>query len=104
MFAATLPGIGAYFGNRSFVLHFPNKTRITCANFQLLAGNGTLPCVSNSTSANATAVAGPPSPPWTPAATTPTQSVVSVSGAGVVSTSAWSFGVALLFAAMSFIL
>ena len=26
-------GIGAYFGNRSFVFHFANKTRISCANF-----------------------------------------------------------------------
>ncbi|KAB5580637.1 hypothetical protein GE09DRAFT_1082968 [Coniochaeta sp. 2T2.1] len=32
-FASTAGGIGAFFGNRSFVLHYPNKTRITCANF-----------------------------------------------------------------------
>ncbi|KAJ4397134.1 hypothetical protein N0V93_001358 [Gnomoniopsis smithogilvyi] len=33
-FASTLNGIGAYFGNRSFVFHFANTTRITCANFK----------------------------------------------------------------------
>lgn len=33
-FASTLDGIGAFFGNRSFVFHFGNTTRITCANFQ----------------------------------------------------------------------
>lgn len=32
-FASTVDGIGAFFGNRSFVLHFANTTRITCANF-----------------------------------------------------------------------
>lgn len=32
-FASTQEGIGAFFGNRSFVLHFANKTRIGCANF-----------------------------------------------------------------------
>jgi hypothetical protein len=37
-FASTAEGIGAFFGNRSFVVHFANKTRITCANFQLLGG------------------------------------------------------------------
>ncbi|CAF3450160.1 hypothetical protein SNK03_000674 [Fusarium graminearum] len=32
-YASTKEGIGAFFGNRSFVLHYANKTRITCANF-----------------------------------------------------------------------
>ncbi|KAJ0142242.1 putative Respiratory burst oxidase [Fusarium oxysporum f. sp. albedinis] len=32
-YASTKEGIGAYFGNRSFVLHYANKTRLTCANF-----------------------------------------------------------------------
>jgi hypothetical protein len=27
------PGIGSFFGNRSFVLHFANTTRLACANF-----------------------------------------------------------------------
>ncbi|KAF5018389.1 hypothetical protein F66182_9640 [Fusarium sp. NRRL 66182] len=32
-YASTKEGIGAFFGNRSFVLHYANKTRLTCANF-----------------------------------------------------------------------
>ncbi|TLS26163.1 hypothetical protein PpBr36_05259 [Pyricularia pennisetigena] len=32
-FASTHEGIGAFFGNRSFVFHYANKTRISCANF-----------------------------------------------------------------------
>ena len=33
LFASTDPANAAFFGNLSFVLHYPNKTRITCANF-----------------------------------------------------------------------
>ncbi|KAH6709528.1 superoxide dismutase [Leptodontidium sp. 2 PMI_412] len=40
-FASTLPGIGAFFGNRSFVIHYANKTRISCANFTLVSSNDT---------------------------------------------------------------
>ncbi|KAF4989716.1 hypothetical protein FDECE_14631 [Fusarium decemcellulare] len=32
-YASTKQGIGAFFGNRSFVLHYSNTTRLTCANF-----------------------------------------------------------------------
>ncbi|KAK7433425.1 superoxide dismutase [Colletotrichum acutatum] len=32
----TSAGPGSFFGNRSFVLHFANKTRITCANFRMV--------------------------------------------------------------------
>ena len=31
-----MPGIGAFFGNRSIVFHYANKTRISCANFTLV--------------------------------------------------------------------
>ncbi|CAK7202196.1 Cell surface superoxide dismutase [Cu-Zn] 4 [Sporothrix eucalyptigena] len=46
LFASTDPTNPAFFGNLSFVLHYPNKTRITCANFVQEAaahkgGNGT---------------------------------------------------------------
>ncbi|KAI2624412.1 superoxide dismutase [Hypoxylon sp. NC1633] len=34
-------GVGSYFGNRSFVFHFANKTRITCANFAVINTNTT---------------------------------------------------------------
>lgn len=36
MFASTLPGIGAFFANRSIAVHFANTTRITCANFSFV--------------------------------------------------------------------
>ncbi|KAI1470280.1 uncharacterized protein F4812DRAFT_416933 [Daldinia caldariorum] len=36
-------GDGAYFGNRSVVFHFANKTRITCANFAVQGSNTTAP-------------------------------------------------------------
>ncbi|KAF5544064.1 cytosolic Cu Zn superoxide dismutase [Fusarium mexicanum] len=47
-YASTKEGIGAYFGNRSFVLHYANKTRLTCANFVnlnpgVIDGNYTVP-------------------------------------------------------------
>jgi len=32
---------GSFLGNRSFVFHFANKTRITCADFKLVASNST---------------------------------------------------------------
>lgn len=35
-------GPGAFFGNRSFVFHYANKTRITCANFESVSA-GTSP-------------------------------------------------------------
>ncbi|KAJ2896098.1 uncharacterized protein MKZ38_005889 [Zalerion maritima] len=34
-FLSMVEGPGAFFGNRSVVLHFANKTRIACANFEL---------------------------------------------------------------------
>lgn len=37
-YPALKPGIGAFFGNRSIVLHFANKTRIACANFVSQSG------------------------------------------------------------------
>jgi hypothetical protein len=30
------PGLGAFFGNRSFVVHYANTTRLACANFSLV--------------------------------------------------------------------
>lgn len=50
-------GVGAFFGNRSFVIHFANKTRIACANFASIAGvppTGTTPPVGGNGGNNAT--------------------------------------------------
>ncbi|MCJ1364634.1 hypothetical protein MMC16_003748 [Acarospora aff. strigata] len=38
LFASTQPGLGAFFGNRSIVIHTSNATRLTCANFSLTGG------------------------------------------------------------------
>ncbi|KAK1515371.1 superoxide dismutase [Colletotrichum abscissum] len=35
-YLSIVQGPGSFFGNRSFVLHFANKTRIACANFKLV--------------------------------------------------------------------
>lgn len=35
-FASTQKGLGAFFGNRSIVIHFNNVTRITCASFKMV--------------------------------------------------------------------
>ena len=53
LFASTQEGIGAFFGNRSIVVHYPNKTRITCASFAKVEGGASLPVPSSSTSATA---------------------------------------------------
>ncbi|KAI1775157.1 superoxide dismutase [Hypoxylon cercidicola] len=42
-YTSLVEGAGAYIANRSLVFHFANKTRISCANFSVLATNGTLP-------------------------------------------------------------
>ncbi|KAI2607502.1 superoxide dismutase [Hypoxylon fragiforme] len=44
-YTSLVEGEGAYFGNRSFVFHFANKTRISCANFAVTnpGSNGTTP-------------------------------------------------------------
>lgn len=36
-FASTVEGDGAFFGNRSFVIHWANGTRLACANFEKTA-------------------------------------------------------------------
>ncbi len=38
LFTSTNPASPSFFGNLSFVLHYPNKTRITCANFVVQTG------------------------------------------------------------------
>ena len=73
-YVTTIEGLGSYFGNRSFVVHFANKTRITCANFAITSGS----------SANSTTTAVVPSgtAPATSTTAKPSQSIVPFS-AGV---------------------
>ncbi|KAK3310533.1 superoxide dismutase [Chaetomium strumarium] len=64
LYASTVEGIGAFFGNRSIVFHYPNKTRITCASFERVeeggGGYGGSSSVSLPVGApSSTAVAGP---------------------------------------------
>jgi hypothetical protein len=51
-YTSLVPGTGAFFGNRSFVVHFGNTTRITCASFSLVPGTA-------SSNATATTTANP---------------------------------------------
>jgi len=60
-YTSTMEGMGSFFGNRSFVFHFANKTRISCANFVAVAGNGTtLPTGTGSPTAYPTATPSVP--------------------------------------------
>ncbi|KAI4729370.1 hypothetical protein E4T49_02850 [Aureobasidium sp. EXF-10728] len=54
-YVSTIPGDGAFMGNRSIVIHFANKTRIACANFMDYT-NGTAGA-NVSTSTNGSSVA-----------------------------------------------
>lgn len=70
-FASLKEGIGAFFGNRSLVFHFGNKTRITCANFEPVnAGNTCSGTGSPSSTASSTGTAAPTSQPTGGATTT----------------------------------
>lgn len=72
-FASLKEGIGAFFGNRSFVFHFGNKTRITCANFEKVdAGNTCSGSGSPSSTASSTGTSAPTSQPTGGAGATPT--------------------------------
>jgi len=92
-FASTKEGIGAYFGNRSFVLHYPNKTRLGCASFARAVNQTLLPSAGDN-SCNATA------PTTTKAAPVP----VVTAAAGLVQSTVWGAGAVSLFAAIMFML
>jgi len=91
-FASTKEGIGAYFGNRSFVLHYPNKTRLGCASFARVANQTLLPSAGGD-SCNATA-------PTTTKAPIP----VVTAAATLVQSTVWGAGAVSLFAAIAFML
>jgi hypothetical protein len=102
LYASTKPGLGSFFGNRSIVVHFKNKTRIACANFELK--EPAKPC-ANSTTVLPTGTGGPVSPPIAtykpPSLPSPTPSPVVPPPpfeGGAVSTGVASVGV--LFAAV----
>lgn len=39
-FVSTLEGLGSFFGNRSIVFHYANKTRVSCASFEKVTQGG----------------------------------------------------------------
>ncbi|KAF2184484.1 hypothetical protein K469DRAFT_579978 [Zopfia rhizophila CBS 207.26] len=41
LYAALVPGNGAFFGNRSIVIHYANSTRLACANFNMMSSGST---------------------------------------------------------------
>ncbi|KAI9699127.1 MAG: hypothetical protein M1836_003316 [Candelina mexicana] len=49
-YTSTQSGLGAFFGNRSIVVHTSNTTRLTCANFVCSFPNGTTPSGSGNSS------------------------------------------------------
>lgn len=57
LYLSTVQGPASFFGNRSIVIHTSNTTRLTCANFTLVAGNSTT---------NTTNTTTPVSPTLTP--------------------------------------
>ncbi|EEP81024.1 conserved hypothetical protein [Uncinocarpus reesii 1704] len=67
-YTAITPGIGAFVGNRSIVVHYANKTRINCGNFVLKTtnpGGPGLPCRDGKCSTG-TPIRGSPSRPTGP--------------------------------------
>ncbi|KAK0632379.1 hypothetical protein B0T14DRAFT_31381 [Immersiella caudata] len=112
LYSSTEEGLGSFFGNRSIVFHYANKTRVSCANFVKVAGDShgghgasESPC-STATGPHATGHANlttttsrPASGTSTPApTTTPSGPALSIgsslqaSAAGVI-----AFGAALMF-------
>ncbi|KAK4891656.1 hypothetical protein LTR27_009827 [Elasticomyces elasticus] len=57
-YISTQPGTPAFMGNRSIVIHFANKTRITCANFTI-PGQYSPSAIGNGVSSVVIPVAGP---------------------------------------------
>ena len=61
LYTSTASGPGAFFGNRSIVIHSANTTRLTCANFQLTGGNTSVPTSNGTTGTSAGPSASPSS-------------------------------------------
>lgn len=101
LYSATVPGIGAFFGNRSVVIHYPNKTRITCANFKLVADAGS--ATPTELCPNGTYTVQPTGGP-TNTPPKPTFSVVPASAPHAVAATVWSVGAVAMLSALTFML
>ncbi|KAF9879043.1 superoxide dismutase [Colletotrichum karsti] len=84
-YLSIVEGPGSFFGNRSFVFHYANKTRITCANFKLVSKPDSHDNCTTTTSAVAGTgvVPTPTSSPSTTGSSVPFPGAASVSGASV---------------------
>ncbi|RDW67722.1 hypothetical protein BP6252_09118 [Coleophoma cylindrospora] len=89
-FASTADGIGAFFGNRSFVVHFANKTRITCANFKLVDDTGDYGSIISTTSSISTSTTTSSTTTSSPSTTSPTSSTTATSSPSSTTTSSSS--------------
>lgn len=90
-FASLKEGIGAFFGNRSLVFHFGNKTRITCANFEAVNAGNTC-SGSPSSTASSTGTSAPTSRPTggaTPTTGSPIGSNATATGSSPSSTTSF---------------
>ncbi|KZL81176.1 superoxide dismutase [Colletotrichum incanum] len=92
-YLSIVQGPGSFFGNRSFVLHFANKTRISCANFKLVQRPAPY---DNGTGASKTVRATN-----APATVTPHSDAPLASAASVMSVSFYLLGAASILAFIS---
>lgn len=94
LYASTLNTDPGFFGNLSFVLHFANKTRISCANFEKVQAGTPVPTDNCTTTTKVPVGTGGTT-------SVPTQSSIPIAGASLVSKSAAMLGAgaASLFAA-----
>lgn len=84
-YLSIVEGPGSFFGNRSFVFHFANKTRISCANFKLISkpDSGSTPSNCTSSAAGTGVMPTPTAQPSNTATTVPFPGAASASGASV---------------------
>ncbi len=59
LFTSTRQGPASFFGNRSVVIHTLNTTRLTCANFQLVASGSNATMTSSTGRVSPTATSSP---------------------------------------------
>lgn len=84
-YLSIVEGPGSFFGNRSFVFHFANKTRISCANFKLISkpDSGSTPSNCTSSAAGTGVMPTPTAQPSNTATTVPFPGAASTSGVSV---------------------
>lgn len=88
LYASTNPDEPSFIGNLSFVLHYANKTRISCANFELeeieSSGNDTDEVTSNLTVTASPSATETPSPTTISAGSRTQMTVVGAGLAGLL--------------------